>query len=269
MNHFLLSLLVIFLPLTFYGQIGTVINQADQNGNFLRIEETPPFLSLPSQMNFGVDFINTADRFVAPNVLKLQSDGAGNVTIGDTDNPGNSTSSPRLTINAANDDLMDLRLEGNARIATQASMVIYLDDNNNASSESFMVRRSDQTTLMRINENNNHYLLGNIAIGSTNHASGFRVSVDGKVAAEEVRVELSQAWPDYVFDDGYELTQLEQVKKDINRLGHLPGIPSAEEVEKDGIVLGEMNRLLLEKIEELTLHVINLNERINELENDQ
>ena len=268
MKSNLIFLALIVLSSAVYSQVGLESIQ-EEGGVYLRLKSVTQFPSIPSTMNFGVDFINTSDRFVAPNVLRLQSDGQGNVTIGDTDATGTGVADARLTIQASNEDLMDLRLEGQGKISTQGSLSIYLDDNDNSSSESFVVRNSDNTSIMKISENNNHYILGNMAIGSTTNATGFKLSVDGKMAAEEVRVELSANWPDYVFKEDYPLMPLDQLKNQIISIGHLPGMPSAGEVEDSGISLGEMNRLLLEKIEELTLHAIQLNERISNLEKSE
>lgn len=81
------------------------------------------------------------------------------------------------------------------------------------------------------------------------------IDVNGRVRAKEVKVEAAP-WPDYVFEEGYELPDLSELSNYIKQHKHLPGMPSAKEVESDGIALGEMNRLLLEKVEELTLHLI-------------
>ena len=86
------------------------------------------------------------------------------------------------------------------------------------------------------------------------------MAVDGKLITEEVRVEVSNTWPDYVFQEGYNLPSLEEIQKHIKEKGHLPNIPSAKEVEVNGVELGKMDRLLLEKIEQMMLHVIRLNE---------
>ena len=76
-------------------------------------------------------------------------------------------------------------------------------------------------------------------------------------------------WPDYVFDNDYKLLSLSETKSFIDQHGHLPGIPSADEIStKEGFEVGEMQRLLLEKVEELTLHVISLQEEIDRLKND-
>ncbi|WP_109435894.1 hypothetical protein [Aquimarina sp. AU119] len=85
---------------------------------------------------------------------------------------------------------------------------------------------------------------------------GYKLAVAGKIISEEVKVELQSTWPDYVFKDNYDLPTLRQVENHIQEKGHLINVPSAEEIEKNGVYLGEMNARLLEKIEELTLYTI-------------
>lgn len=108
-----------------------------------------------------------------------------------------------------------------------------------------------------------------VAIGTVVSAanSNYKLAVSGKMICEEVKVELNANWPDYVFSDNYKLPSLHEIEKFIADNKHLPNIPSAKEVEKSGIELGEMNRKLLEKIEELTLYIIEQNKRITALEN--
>ncbi len=72
-------------------------------------------------------------------------------------------------------------------------------------------------------------------------------------------------WPDYVFDKNYYLMPLSEVEEFIEENGHLPNVPSQEEAEAEGQSLGEMNKVLLEKIEELTLHLIEQQKQIEEL----
>ncbi|MBL7733121.1 MAG: hypothetical protein JNM88_18260, partial [Chitinophagaceae bacterium] len=98
-------------------------------------------------------------------------------------------------------------------------------------------------------------------------ATGYSLSVDGKIIAEEVKVQLSTSWPDYVFDEGYKLMPIEDLEKSIRENKHLPNIPSAAEVTaENGIQLGEMNRKLVEKVEELTLYIIQLKKENTSLE---
>ena len=104
---------------------------------------------------------------------------------------------------------------------------------------------------------------GKIGIGTTNPTH--KLSVNGTIRSKEVKVDAAP-WPDYVFDTDYELKSLNEVSEFINENGHLPNIPSAKEVEEDGIAVGEMNARLLEKIEELTLYIIQQEKRIEKLE---
>ena len=94
---------------------------------------------------------------------------------------------------------------------------------------------------------------------------GYRLAVDGKAIMEEVKVELSGSWPDYVFSPDYNLRSLEETETFIQENHHLPEIPSAAEIEAEGLALGERNALLLKKIEELTLHTIKQQKLIEEL----
>ncbi|UGU18117.1 tail fiber protein [Sinomicrobium kalidii] len=88
-----------------------------------------------------------------------------------------------------------------------------------------------------------------------------KLTVNGDIHTKEVKVDLNGAVaPDYVFKEGYELRSLEEVQAHIKEKGHLPGIPSAKEMEEEGINLKEMNLKLLEKVEELTLYIFELKE---------
>ncbi|WP_410219701.1 hypothetical protein [Pedobacter sp.] len=72
-----------------------------------------------------------------------------------------------------------------------------------------------------------------------------------------------------MFNDGYRLTDLKEIAEFIKANKHLPGVPSAAEAEKEGIELGEMNKILLKKIEELTLHLIELKKEVSELKKNK
>jgi len=109
-----------------------------------------------------------------------------------------------------------------------------------------------------------NYLAGNVGIGTTNPT--YKLSVNGTVRAKEVIVDTG--WSDYVFAEGYRLAPLSEVETHIKEHKHLPGIPSAAKVEQEGVSLGEMQALLLAKIEELTLHQIAQEKEIQALKND-
>jgi len=89
--------------------------------------------------------------------------------------------------------------------------------------------------------------------------------VDGGIRAEEIKVEIVNG-PDYVFEPDYQLRTLQETKKYIAENKHLPEIPSAKEMEANGVDLGIMNMRLLKKIEELTLHQIELLEKVEKLQ---
>jgi len=106
---------------------------------------------------------------------------------------------------------------------------------------------------------------GNVGIGTTSPDA--KLAVSGQVHAQEVKVSVAVPGPDYVFEKDYPLTSLEEIKNYIDQNKHLPEVPSAKEMEKNGIQLGEMNMLLLKKIEELTLYVIELKKENDEAKN--
>jgi hypothetical protein len=102
---------------------------------------------------------------------------------------------------------------------------------------------------------------GNVGIGTTD-TRNYKLAVNGNIRAKEIKVEATP-WPDYVFNSSYKLPSLSETELFIKENHHLPQIPSAAEVEKEGISLGEMNAKLLKKIEELTLHLIEQNKQID------
>jgi hypothetical protein len=129
---------------------------------------------------------------------------------------------------------------------------------------SLMAQNADITTTLTAD-----VLIANSAaisnlIGTTT-AENFKVT--GLLCAKEIRVKLSGApsWPDYVFAKDYNLLPLQEVEQFISENQHLPNVPSAAEVEANGVELGEMNAILLKKIEEQMLYIIDLQKQIDEL----
>ena len=106
---------------------------------------------------------------------------------------------------------------------------------------------------------------GRVSIGQNiNPATGYMLAVDGGIICEEVKVQVSP-FPDYVFADNYKLRSLEEVENHIITNKRLPGMPAAAEVEADGMSVGDMSVKLVEKVEELTLYIIQLQKQIDEL----
>jgi len=109
-----------------------------------------------------------------------------------------------------------------------------------------------------------------VSIGTDSFGEGtdlFKLSVHGRMRAESVKVYTD--WADFVFEDDYNLPTLQEVEDFINKNGHLKDIPSAAEVAEEGIDVGEMNKLLLQKVEELTLYMIELQKEIEVLKSQR
>jgi hypothetical protein len=236
----------------------TVVGKASNGNNFSS-------LSLYNDAFFGGTYrrllmdANDLDAFrgtgvdpihEALNIQRLSSgnlyltNGGGKVGIGTTA-PGS-----KLTVNGSDNNGTTATLELNS----SGTHKLLLDGNE----------IDNFGSALYINGNSS----ANVGIGTLDVAAGYKLSVRGKIIAEEVRVQLYANWPDYVFEEDYALTPLEQLGQQIKDAGHLPGIPSAAEIEENGLHLGDMQRKMMEKIEELTLHMISLHERIETLERE-
>lgn len=108
---------------------------------------------------------------------------------------------------------------------------------------------------------------GNVGIGTMSPDE--KLTVKGKIHTQEVRVDMAGPLvPDYVFAKDYKLKSLQEVEDYINENKHLPEIPSAQDIEKNGLMLAEMNMSLLKKIEELTLYMIEMKKENQEMKKE-
>jgi hypothetical protein len=112
----------------------------------------------------------------------------------------------------------------------------------------------------------NNYFTGNVGIGS--RTPEHKLDVKGTVHAEEVKVDVNVPGPDYVFEADYNLTSLSEIETYVKENKHLPEVPSSKQMEEDGLNLKEMNLLLLKKVEELTLYLIEQNKHIEKIDTD-
>ncbi|PWG79180.1 hypothetical protein [Pararcticibacter amylolyticus] len=186
---------------------------------------------------------------------------AGNVGIG----IANPTS--RLTV-AGNTDTWGLFVRSSNTWQSSISL-----ENNQSNGFQFNVGGTGNTAIGEGNmgiygTKQNQYLLslssqGNLGIGTVNPTA--KLTVAGSIHAREVKVSVD-AGADYVFEDSYKLQSLKDLDSYIKKNRHLPEVASAGEMEKEGINLSEMNVKLLKKIEELTLHIIEQDRRIEQLE---
>lgn len=144
---------------------------------------------------------------------------------------------------------------GGFKIRDQNNSIDVVVIENNSAANAILIKQGGKIGIGgQTNPRTKLDVLGTIACDS--------IVVDGLVTSREVKVR-TDVWPDYVFNNNYKLMPLSEVERYIVEYKHLPGIPSEREVMKEGINVGEMNKLLLEKIEELTLHLINLQKQID------
>lgn len=109
---------------------------------------------------------------------------------------------------------------------------------------------------------------GKVAIGTdVMPGTDYNLYVAKGIISESFHVKLIQDWPDYVFTSSYALPSLSEVEMFIKEHGHLPGVPSAQEVADSGADLAQNDKVLMKKVEELTLYIIQLEKRLNDLEN--
>lgn len=157
---------------------------------------------------------------------------------------------------------------------TGASMMRIM---KNANDELIIGRSGDASHQheIRVNRDGNLHVLQNVGIGTSDFGT-YRLSVAGNsrfngdakvtgaVRTKDLFIE-NVTWADYVFEEEYELTPLSEVESFIAENGHLPNIPSASEVEENGLSIGDMNVKMMEKIEELTLYIIEMEKEIQKL----
>ncbi|PSL26462.1 hypothetical protein [Chitinophaga ginsengisoli] len=106
---------------------------------------------------------------------------------------------------------------------------------------------------------------GNVGIGTTD-TKGYKLAVNGDAMFTRIQVKAFANWPDYVFRESYKLMSLQELEAYVKENNHLPEVPSVKEIQKEGINVADMNAILLKKIEELTLHLIEQDKRNKEQE---
>jgi hypothetical protein len=124
---------------------------------------------------------------------------------------------------------------------------------------------------LSIGDGDNHVRVTNslivsqsVGIGTANTGS-YALAVEGTIAARKIKVTQQAGWADYVFEPAYKFPSINEVEQFVKQYKHLPGIPSEKEVIENGIDVGEMNKLLLQKIEEQMLYIIELNKKVDSL----
>jgi hypothetical protein len=154
---------------------------------------------------------------------------------------------------------------GGAVFPTDTSLVIW----SNSGANNYLVFQPSwgNTGVGTYTPNAKFHVNGTQLIGNNNAriAAGYELSVDGEIMCENLVMQNSTTWPDYVFDDNYPLMSISDLEQSIRKNKHLPNIPSAAAIEKNGINMAQITKAYMEKIEELTLYIIELNKKNNAL----
>ena len=240
------------------------VGNSDGNGPYPRYLDIASVGS-PDGINGGgnIRFLTNPIAVSSPAIERMRINSAGDVGIGNTLVYGRAIISTSETKNNS--------------IPTAASTALFLSTNESDTpfgvkfgvvGNTSAINRYVSIQTGEHNVANNGILSlqpagGNVGIGTANPDQ--KLTVKGTIHSQEVIVDMN-VLPDYVFKPAYHLPTLNEVKTYIDQNHHLPEMPSAEQVAKDGLSLGEMNAKLLKKVEELTLYLI---EKDKELNNQQ
>lgn len=243
---FLIAPAVAIYASTFPGGGGTVsINGVSAGSNWLDLynNSNTSFLLHNGASGNNLEFAANNSGSVTWQILNLTK--TGNVGIG--------TSSPNSK----------LQVKGNGGVmsieGSDHSYIQFYPDGYSSGRKAWLGYGSASDNWITLSSEGN----GGIVLNPGSHF----VAVEGTLKAKQIQVKTN-IWADYVFEDDYNLMSLNEVENFIDENNHLPNIPSQEEVLSQGIDVGEMQRLQMEKIEELTLYILQLDERVNKLENE-
>ncbi|MCK9205013.1 MAG: hypothetical protein M0P58_11350 [Bacteroidales bacterium] len=267
------------------GPIGSVESWCYKNGIYYGIYQSQTGTIIPKNYlknNLGIDVVNPMNKLDINGVIGCTGSAATGMMINNSDQPfvinyysttyvpeqadslldgdqtpGGGIVSP-LTIQATGIKVENI-LECTSDIKTPR---IQISDSANSGSVLLCNDRNGNgvwtdTSVFIINS-------GNVGIGTSN-TKGYKLAVNGNAVCEEMKIKLRNNWPDYVFNKDYQLPSLKEVDRFIQRNNHLPELPSAKEVAENGINIGEMNALLLKKVEELTIYIIALQKEVEQL----
>jgi hypothetical protein len=220
-------------------------------------------LTLSNGASYAVINLNGSGYTTDPNSLAINAASGGSLMFGNSSgeririapsgNVGISTTTPFSPL--------DVRLGTDQHIQFAANV------NGSYTGTPGIVCRNDVNsgyTPLGFYASNYYFGGGNVGIATTD-TKGYTFAVNGTAIATQMTVKLFASWPDYVFKPAYHLIPLSEVKSFIFQNQHLPDLPTAQEIAKNGINLGEMNKLLVKKVEELTLYLIDKDSQVNDL----
>jgi hypothetical protein len=219
-------------------------------------------------VRFQTNGVNKWDILVDTNVDALrfynQTAGADRLYINSSGNVGIGTTSPtsQLHVFSANNKAALFERAGSDKFGFEISGTIFgLYDYTTNSGAGKYLWKTSSGNLFFVEST------GSIGIGTVTLDPAYILNVNGKIKAEELKVVVDVP-ADYVFAPSYSLMPLSEVSKFVKANSHLPNVPSAEEIKREGWQVGEMNNKLLEKVEELTLYLIEMQNQISELKKE-
>jgi hypothetical protein len=240
-------------------KIGTNIGNA--NGNFIVRTNGSDRFSVTGTGNVGIGTstpiykldVNGTSRFTGNQTITGNQNVTGLITGGDMEI---NSSTPSIELNSSlNGTYGKFEIDNSNNVVLGKGFyggALVLDGAIGQSAKRLYINKA------------NHFNFGT-GLSPANHT----VSVEGGLIATFFTEASINNWPDYVFEDGYRLKPLTDVKAFIAANKHLPNIPPASEIEKHGLQLGDMSKRLMEKVEELTLYIINLQEQIDALKKNK
>jgi hypothetical protein len=181
------------------------------------------------------------------------------------------------TLNAANLSISQISTNGSANVSQDLTVLGQSQLGGNLNVTGDIKAGVIEGTEFRMTGGGSPFSLENAIISQTLSVgadravpSNYKLAVGGNIIATGIDIKIPQKWPDYVFTDGYKLLTIEEVKIFIEKNGHLPNVLSAKEMqEQQNYNVAEMDRKLMEKVEELTLYIIQLQEKIKKLEDKE
>jgi hypothetical protein len=257
-----------------FNVIGGILNVSSANNFSLQLNNVPRLSVLSTNGFVGIGKDNPS--------FMLDVNGAVNASnLFLNGNLGIGTTSPSHKLHVSGGDVL---IDGGNLLLNSTSPSVYLGNTSTNLNRYLLVVNSPQLqapsgvkaggVLVADAYNyaspskNDLVVKGHVGIGTTlaTNPNNYALAVNGIIGAKDLRVEKSSAtWPDYVFNDDYDLPSVKELESYIKENKHLMGVPSAKEVEENGYSMNGMDVILLQKLEELTLLVIQQQKEINAL----
>ncbi|MBI2280161.1 MAG: hypothetical protein HYU68_05680 [Bacteroidetes bacterium] len=251
---------------------GAVITASNSGQLNFIIKQNPSGGGIPSECVPGT---GTSDEMLDNNQLlektKMVINPSGNVGIG-TNAP---TTKLEVNGNTKINGVLEINNNGTDEMWTNNGWRVRLKSPMNSAwvtTTSIIPGNPNSGRYMGIGMTNSgwYFINSNSQSGDVNSPARYPLVIhnDGLVTAREIEITLAGdfGWPDFVFNEEYQLKKLSDLEKFIKTNKHLPNVPTEKEVKENGIKLGDMNAVLLQKIEELTLYIIDLEKRLKKVE---